>query len=59
MNTRSGLASEATSVATRRSARCSCASRLTSTSFDLRVVGEPALAGLAPASVRSMPLATR
>ena len=33
MNTRSGVASDATSVATRRSARCSWASRPTSASF--------------------------
>ena len=61
MKTRSGLASEATSVATRRSARCSWASRPTSTSF---ASGFPSIAGsllsaLFTRSVRSMPDVTR
>ena len=42
MKTRSGVASEATSVATRRSARCSCASCPTSASL---ASGSPASAG--------------
>ena len=59
MKTLSGLASEATRVATRRSARCSWASCPTSASL---ASGSPASAGSSgsPArSVRSIPDVTR
>ena len=60
MKTRSGLTSEATSVATRRSARCSVASRLTSASL---ASGSPSSArstssATGARSVRSMPVVT-
>ena len=60
VKTRSGWASEATSVATRRSARCSVASRLTSASL---ASGSPASARSSSSrsgerSVRSIPVVT-
>ncbi len=60
VNTRSGLTSDATSVATRRSARCSVASRPISASFS---PGSAASASCTPRlglsrSVRSIPVVT-
>ena len=59
MKTRSGLASDATSVATRRSALCSCASWPTSTSFAVASPASAGSSGVSPRSVTSRPAVTR